>query len=155
MPRKKAISPITDEPIATALAVAEPVAISEAPAARDSTANQEKSQATPERKLSDLPDPRECMTVTLGPSNADPKMRLLRSFKYRQMQIRFDQEPEDKYKLMLKEAGWTDRTATEGIWTKQIPRDSGWQPAADAERLFKQIANEMRADNGLGAALSR
>jgi len=46
------------------------------------------------------------------------------------------------------------RTEEEGIWTKQIPKDSGWQPAADAERLFKQIANEMRADKGLGAVLS-
>jgi hypothetical protein len=64
------------------------------------------------------------------------------------------QEPEDKYKLMLKEAGWRDRTEEEGIWTKQIPRDSGWQPAADAERLFKQIANEIRAAKGLGAVLS-
>jgi hypothetical protein len=94
------------------------------------------------------------MSVTLGPSNAYPKMHLLRSYKYRQMQIRFDQEPEDKYKLMLKEASWRDRTEEEGIWTKQIPKHSGWQPAADAERLFKQIANEMRADKGLGAVLS-
>jgi len=59
-----------------------------------------------------------------------------------------------RYKLMLKEAGWRDRTEEEGIWTKQIPRDSGWQPAADAERLFKQIANEIRAAKGLGAVLS-
>ena len=62
------------------------------------------------------PDPRELMTVTLGPSNADPKMRLLRSFKYRQFQIRFDQDPEDKYKLMLREAGLRDRVHEEGIW---------------------------------------
>jgi hypothetical protein len=55
---------------------------------------------------------------------------------------------------MLKEAGWRDRTEAEGIWTKQIPKDSGWQPAADAERLFKQITNEIRADKGLGAVLS-
>ena len=94
------------------------------------------------------------MTVTLGASNADPKMRLLRSFRYRQVQVRFDQDPDDKYKLMLKEAGWRDRTQEEGIWTKQIPKDSGWQPAADAERLFKQIANEIRADKGLGAVMS-
>ena len=151
MARRKATTLTTEESFS-----AEPLAatMTEAPAASDAPANGEKNQATPDRKLSAFPDPRELMTVTLGPSNADPKVRLLRSSKYRQMQIHFDREPEDKYKLMLKEAGWRDRTDEEGIWTKQIPKDSGWQPAADAERLFKQIANEMRADKGLGAVLS-
>ena len=69
------------------------------------------------------------------------------------MQMKFDQDPDDKYKAMLHEAGWRDRTEEEGNWTKQIPTDSGWQPAADAERLFKQIANEIRADKGLRAVM--
>jgi hypothetical protein len=151
MPRKKATPPVVEQPIAAAPRVAEAVEMPKALTAPDASANEVKSQATPERKLSDLPDPRALMIATLGPSNSSPKMHLLRSFKYRQMQISFEQEPEDKYKLMLKEAGWRDRTEEEGIWTKQIPRDSGWQPAADAERLFKQIANEIRAERGLGA----
>jgi hypothetical protein len=154
MPRKKATAPITEVPIVAAPAVAEAVEPPKAPAAPDASPNGEKSQAAPERKFSELPDPRALMTVTLGPSNADPKMHLLRSHRYRQIQIQFDQEPEDKYKLMLKDAGWRDRTEEEGIWTKQIPKDSGWQPAADAERLFKKIANEIRADRGLGTVMS-
>ena len=96
------------------------------PVPPDITTNGEKSIAAESGKAGFGPDPRELMTVTLGSSNADPKMHLLRSFKYRQVQIRFDQAPEDKYKLMLKEAGWRDRTEEEGIWTKQIPKDSGW-----------------------------
>ncbi len=76
MPRRKATIPATEEDFS-----ADPLPeVQEAPAA---SANGEKSQATPERKLSDLPDPRELKTVTLGTSNADPKMRLLRSFRYR------------------------------------------------------------------------
>jgi hypothetical protein len=39
----------------------------------------------------------------------------LRSHKYKQMQIEFEKQPEEKYLAMLKEAGWTDRTESEGI----------------------------------------
>jgi hypothetical protein len=113
------------------------------------SAGRQPSQATEGRKAEQFSDPREWKTVTLGTSNADPKIRLLRSLKYRQMQIQFDRDPDDKYKEMLAKAGWRDRTEEEGIWTKQIPRGSGWQPAAEAERLFKQIANQIRADKGL------
>jgi hypothetical protein len=151
MPRRKATTLTTEESFS-----AEPLAAPtlEAPAASDVPANGEKNHAKPDRKLSSLPDPYELKTVTLGSSNADPKMRLLRSFRYRQMQIRFEQDPDDKYKAILHNAGWRDRTEEEGIWTKQIPKDSGWQPAADAERLFKQIANEIRADKGMGTVMN-
>jgi hypothetical protein len=70
-------------------AAAEPLA----PAAPDIPADGEKPIAAESGKVGFGPDARELMTVTLGSSNADPKMRLLRSFKYRQMQISFDQEP--------------------------------------------------------------
>ena len=145
MPRTRKNATTTEETFS-----AEPLA----PAAPAAPTNGEKPLAAESREAKFGPDPRELMTVALGPSNADPKMHLLRSFQYRQVQIRFDQDPDDKYKLMLKEAGWRDRTEEEGIWTKQIPKDSGWQPAAEAERLFKQIANAIRADKGLGAVMS-
>ena len=75
-------------------------------------------------------------------------MRLLRSHKYKQMQMEFEQKPDDKYLAMLKEAGWVDRVESEGIWTKQVGQGQ-WQPVADAERLFKEIANGIRRDKGL------
>jgi hypothetical protein len=67
------------------------------------------------------------------------------------LQIRFDgRQPDEKYLARLHQAGWADRTESEGIWTKQIP--SGlWKPVADAERLFKEIANAIRRDRGLPA----
>lgn len=75
-------------------------------------------------------------------------MQLRRSHQYKQVQISFDQQPDEKYLAMLREAGWTDRTESEGIWTKQVGQGQ-WQPVADAERLFKEIANAIRRDKGL------
>ena len=69
------------------------------------------------------------------------------------MQIRFDRQPEDHHLMKLKEAGWTDRTESEGIWTKQVAPGE-WKPVADAERLFKDIANAIRKGKGPGAGAS-
>jgi hypothetical protein len=94
------------------------------------------------------PDPRGVMSASLGDTKGSPRMRLLRSHKFKQMQVEFEQQPEPKYLAMLKEAGWTDRTESEGVWTKQVGQGQ-WQPVADAERLFKDIANAIRKDKGL------
>ena len=92
------------------------------------------------------------MSVSLGDGNGSPRMQLLRSHRYRQMQIHFDRQPDDKYLMMLKDAGWADRTESEGIWTKQVAQGE-WKPVADAERLFKDIANSIRRDKGLEPVL--
>jgi hypothetical protein len=94
------------------------------------------------------PDPRGVMSASLGDTKGSPRMRLLRSHKFKQMQIEFEQQPDQKYLTMLKEAGWTDRTQSEGVWTKQVGQGQ-WQPVADAERLFKDVANAIRKDKGL------
>jgi hypothetical protein len=63
--------------------------------------------------------------------------------------IRIDGPPlTDNYRAVLRKTGWVDRTATLGIWTKQIP-DGQWEPVAEAERFFRQIANCIRRDNKL------
>ena len=98
-------------------------------------------------------DPRTLITVSLSPTQGGPSMRLLRSHRYRQLQVRFEgQQPDDQHLVRLKEAGWIDRTESEGIWTKQIPPGQ-WQPVADGERLFKEIANAIRKDKGLEPVL--
>ena len=107
---------------------------------------------TPARKPTITPDPRGVMSVSLGDGNGSPRMQLLRSHRYRQMQIHFDRQPDDKYLMMLKDAGWADRTESEGIWTKQVAQGE-WKPVADAERLFKDIANSIRRDKGLEPVL--
>jgi hypothetical protein len=85
------------------------------------------------------------MSASLG---NDGRMQLLRSHRYKQMQIRFDRQPDEKHLMKLKEAGWRDRTEEEGIWTRQVPKGE-WKPVADAERIFREIANDIRKDKGL------
>ena len=98
------------------------------------------------------PDPRGVMSISLGDEKGSHRIRLLRSHKYKQMQIEFEQQPDEKYLAMLKQAGWTDRTESEGIWTKQLPQGE-WKPVADAERDFKEVANAIRKDKGLKPAM--
>lgn len=49
---------------------------------------------------------------------------------------------------MLKEDGWRWRGQEAG-WTKQLDKVARWGTQADAERLFKEVANALRAENGL------
>ena len=125
------------EPLPSAQAVPEPVP---------------SAQERPERTPTLTPDPRGVMSISLGDGKGSPRMRLLRSHKYKQMQITFERQPDEKYLAMLKEAGWTDRTESEGVWTKQVGQGQ-WQPVADAERVFKDVANAIRTDKGLKPAM--
>ncbi len=94
-------------------------------------------------------DPRPWHTINLGGHNGGPSMELRRSFKYKQMQIAFNgEQPDEKHLTRLKEFGWTDRTETEGIWTKQV-RSGEWKTVYDAERLFTEIGNAIRHEKGL------
>jgi hypothetical protein len=103
-------------------------------------------RASPKRSAA---DPRPIITINLADDLGGPKAELLRSYQFKQMQIRFTGErPDEKYRTVLHKAGWRDRTESEGIWTKQVPTGM-WQPVADAERLFKEIANGIRVDKGL------
>ena len=95
-----------------------------------------------------IPDPRGIMSISLGDAPGSPRVQLRRSQKYKQLQMAFDERPDEKYLVKLREAGWTDRTESEGIWTRQVAQGQ-WQPVADAEKLFKEIANDIRQDKGL------
>ncbi|MHC5542238.1 hypothetical protein ACYOEI_28785, partial [Singulisphaera rosea] len=101
------------------------------------------------RKPIVTPDPRPVMSISLGDTRGSPRVQLRRSHKYRQMQIYFEQRPEDKYLLMLKHAGWIDRTESEGVWTKQIAPDARWQSVDKMEREFKEVVNAIRQDKGI------
>jgi hypothetical protein len=103
-------------------------------------------QAPPKRYAA---DPRPVITINLADYQGGPSAALLRSYKFKQMQIRFNgEQPDEKYRARLRQAGWKDRTESEGVWTKQVPTGM-WQPVADAERLFKEIANGIRGDKGM------
>jgi hypothetical protein len=83
-----------------------------------------------------------------------PTMHLLRSLRFNQMQIRFDQgQPDEQHLAMLKRSGWLDRTEAEGVWTKQIDPNARWQSVDQMEHEFRSIANAIRKDRGLEPAL--
>jgi hypothetical protein len=100
------------------------------------------------------PDPDPKISVGLSDVKGGPSMHLLRSHRYRQMQVRFDREqPDEKYLAMLRQAGWTDRTESEGVFTKQIDPNARWQSVQKMEREFRDVANAIRQGKGLGPVL--
>jgi N12 class adenine-specific DNA methylase len=141
----------TDVEPAALFAAEQPAAVATdtLPPARPEGAQPRESEPgaeAPARKPIVTPDPRGIMSASLGD---DGRVQLLRSHQYRQMQIRFDRQPDEKYLMMLKETGWRDRTQEEGIWTRQIPKEESWKTVIDAERIFEKIANAIRQDKGL------
>jgi hypothetical protein len=104
------------------------------------------------------PDVTEQKEVAVSPDG--DKLRLLRSRKFNQMQIKADAELPDWARERLKADGWRDRVEDEGIYTKQLPprpkpavegqeaepAKPAWPTVLEAERLFEEIANGMRAD---------
>jgi hypothetical protein len=101
-------------------------------------------------------DPHEKISVSLSDVRGGPAMHLLRSYKYKQMQVRFDREqPDERFLKMLTDAGWRDRTQEEGVFTKQIDRDAKWQSVDKMEKEFREVANAIREAKGLGPVLER
>ncbi len=130
------------------------VAATLSPPAQEGQELREEAKEPVARKPIVTPDPRGVMSISLGDEKGSPRMRLLRSHQYKQMQVLFEQQPDEKYLAMLAEAGWKDRTESEGVWTKQVAPGQ-WQPVADAERLFKEIGNAIRKDKGLEPVLQQ
>ncbi len=118
----------------------------------------EAGQGPDESHASRLPEMRELKSINLGPDRDSPRLRLLRNYRFNQMQIRSDEQIPAAYHEPLKAEGWTERPE-EGAWTKQLPRRSNsengeepkhaWPTVLDAERLFHDIANAIRADKKL------
>ena len=74
-----------------------------------------------QRPLERLPEIREMKSINLGPDRDSPRLRLLRNYRFNQIQIRSDEELPQAAREQLQAAGWKDRTEEEGIWTKQLP----------------------------------
>jgi hypothetical protein len=112
------------------------------------------AEKTSSEKPAYAPDPHSKISVSLSDTNGGPEMHLLRSHKYKQMQIRFDHgQPDEQHLKMLTDMGWKDRTQSEGIFTKQIDPNARWQSVAKMEEEFKAVANAIRKDRGLGPVL--
>ena len=114
------------------------------------------AQVPDERQAVRFPDPRPLKQISLGLDKDSPRLRLLRSHRFNQMQIRSDEQLPDDARNKLDAAGWTERPE-EGIWTRQLPprakegeeQKAPWPIVLEAERLFHDLANGIRADRGL------
>jgi hypothetical protein len=107
-----------------------------------------EQHATGEARKAWQPDPFALMTVPLGKGHDAPRMTLFRNNRFQQMAIRFDSKPAEHHRTALHDAGWRWREA-EGVWTKQLDRDRRAASQLDAERLFTQLADAIRAELGL------
>ena len=106
----------------TTAVAAQPIPTEQAtPQVAETVRPTEGGQANDELKAPRLPDVREIKSVNLGPDRDSPRLRLLRSFRFNQMQIRSDEALPEAASEKLKAEGWRDRTEEEGIWTKQLP----------------------------------
>jgi hypothetical protein len=113
------------------------------PAAREGAPGESAYAADPHAK------------ITLGLDiGGGAVMHLMRSHRFKQVQIKFDgTQPDDRQIAMLKEAGWTDRSEGEGVWTKQIDQHARWQSVQQMEKEFRDVANDIREGKGLGRVL--
>lgn len=154
MPRRKKTAAAAEQPVEAPATMEEIVQ-----AAKDKLGAEvvEETAAPPEAELEEargvpLPEPHELDSIELGPGQGAPRMRLLRSRRYQQLQIRFDEKPADEVRERLHSEGWRWRGQETG-WTKQLDKEARWRSQADAERLFKEIANGIRAEQGMGPIL--
>jgi hypothetical protein len=134
-----------DEITATDPALQEGATNSEGPR----TAGDSSEPQKPEGKTwPAAPEPYGIRAVALSADNDGPVMRLLRSNKYQQMQIQFDDKPDEAVRARLNADGWKWRTV-EKVWTKQLDPEARWRTQADAEAVFKELADAIRAERGL------
>ena len=128
-----------------------PVPVSSEPSARpsneESGAQGALNEKTPQQG-GRVPDPFAFEQITLGAESNSPKMRLLRSQRFGQLLIAFDEKPAEQYRIRLRDAGWKWRNE-EGVWTIQLDKTARWRTQADAESLFREIGNAIRVDQGL------
>lgn len=102
----------------------------------------------PKKQWATPPDPRGSWRIRLSPDEDAPYMYLLRNNRYQQVDIAFDEKPEEKHLQMLRDEGFRWRR-DEGVWAKQLDRDAKWRTQADAEELFREIANDIRQARGM------
>jgi len=119
-------------------------------ASADFQSPEQERQAAASRAL--VADPVGMQMIALSDENDGPKMRLMRSNKYQQIQIQFDEKPSEEVRARLHAEGWKWRNV-EKIWTKQLDPEGRWRTHADAEKLFVEIGNVIRAEKGLSQVI--
>lgn len=105
-----------------------------------------------EQERAKLPDPHFTEAISLTDKNDGPRIHLGRSQRHGEMLIKFDQKPEgemaDVIFTALKDKGFHwNRDAK--AWTMKIDPHQKWQSHQSAEKLFRDVANTLREQNGL------
>jgi hypothetical protein len=124
------------------------------PNAAQSEKNPARPPITP--KISgQLPDPRSIDQISLeADSRKGAKMRLLRSYRNKDVWIQFEKKPDKEITEQLKVDGfrWEPRAEAGdrlGAWVKPLEPGREIRIMLDAERLFKDLGNQIRKNNGL------
>ena len=76
-------------------------------------------------------------------------VRLIEDRRFKQMQLAFQEKPSDAVRQVVREAGYQWRSL-QGVWSKQIDAEKAWQTRAEADQLFKTVAEMLRAEKGIG-----
>jgi hypothetical protein len=103
------------------------------------------------------PDPRPIEEISLDADDRKgPHMRLARSYRHREALIQFDKKPDSAVIGRLKNDGWrwesrAEVSGRQGAWAKPLAEGHEIRTMLDAETLFREIGNEIRAAKGLDA----
>jgi hypothetical protein len=158
MARRKQAAAQAAEPTGEALTAPQPPESPQQPTSDELAAP--SPRAADRSHASRFPDPREEKSLNLGSAKDSPRLRLLRSDRFNQMQIRSDEPLSSASQEKLKADGWTERP-DEGSWTKQLPsrkpvegqeRTRPWPAVLKAEQFFAELAADIRREHHLPPA---
>jgi hypothetical protein len=147
MPRKRKSVESTEIPTATfasaepgaATAVAEPPAV---PAAEPNVNGPTHAEGVSQRKWQPAPDPFGIVKDNLA------GVRLFESRQDRRVAIRFDDKPSQAVIDRMKEAGYRWKAADK-IWAHPVYPDSAMTTRIDAEYLYQEVCQMIRAEKGI------
>ena len=86
--------------------------------------------------------------IALTDEKDGPTMHLARNHRYQRMEMRFDENPGEEVRAALKDQGWSWK-GQEKAWTLPLDREARYVEHMAAEKLFRDIGNTIREQNGL------
>jgi hypothetical protein len=144
MPRKRKSVESTEIPTAT-FAPSDPAtatAVAEQPAAEANANGQSHAEGVGQKKWQPAPDPFGIAKDNLA------GVRLFESKQDRQMAIKFDEKPSQAVIDRMKEAGYRWKAADK-IWAHPVYADSAMTTRIDAEHLYQEVCQMIRAERGI------
>jgi hypothetical protein len=144
MPRKRKSVESTEIPTAT-IAPPEPAAataVAESPAAEPNENGQSHAEGVGQKKWQPAPDPFGIAKDNIA------GVRLFEGKQDCQMAIRFDEKPSQTVIDRMKEAGYRWKAADK-IWAHPVYPESAMTTRVDAEKLYQEVCQMIRAEKGV------